>query len=120
MCELLWSDPQPQPGRSPSKRGVGVGFGPDVTKRFLEQNNLELVVRSHEVKDEGFEIVHDNSLITIFSAPNYCDQMGNKGAYITFKGGDMTPQFTTYSQSPHPDVRPMQYAGGLMSQLMGM
>ena len=27
MCELLWSDPQPQPGRSPSKRGVGVGFG---------------------------------------------------------------------------------------------
>ena len=27
MCELLWSDPQPQAGRSPSKRGVGVGFG---------------------------------------------------------------------------------------------
>lgn len=27
MCELLWSDPQPEPGRSPSKRGVGVGFG---------------------------------------------------------------------------------------------
>lgn len=47
-------------------------------------------------------------------------QMGNKGAYITFKGGDLTPQFTTYSQVPHPDVRPMQYAGGLMSQLMGM
>ncbi len=23
MCELLWSDPQPMPGRSPSKRGVG-------------------------------------------------------------------------------------------------
>lgn len=28
MCELLWSDPQPVPGRSPSKRGVGVAFGP--------------------------------------------------------------------------------------------
>lgn len=27
MCELLWSDPQPQPGRSPSKRGVGCQFG---------------------------------------------------------------------------------------------
>jgi len=27
MCELLWSDPQAESGRSPSKRGVGVGFG---------------------------------------------------------------------------------------------
>lgn len=40
MCELLWSDPQPFPGRGPSKRGVGLSFGGDVTKRFLEDNNL--------------------------------------------------------------------------------
>lgn len=40
MCELLWSDPQPQPGRGPSKRGVGLSFGGDVTKRFLQENNL--------------------------------------------------------------------------------
>ena len=36
MCELLWSDPSPLPGRTPSKRGVGVAFGPDVTRKFLE------------------------------------------------------------------------------------
>ena len=46
--------------------------------------------------------------------------MGNKGAFISFTGGDMAPKFTTFSQSPHPDVRPMQYAGGLMASLMGM
>ena len=40
MCELLWSDPSPTLGRSPSKRGVGVAFGSDVTKNFLKQNNL--------------------------------------------------------------------------------
>jgi serine/threonine-protein phosphatase 5 len=40
MCELLWSDPQPTPGRGPSKRGVGLSFGGDVTKRFLQDNNL--------------------------------------------------------------------------------
>lgn len=40
MCELLWSDPQPQPGRGPSKRGVGLSFGGDITKRFLQENNL--------------------------------------------------------------------------------
>jgi len=40
MCEILWSDPQPLPGRGPSKRGVGLSFGPDVTKDFLRQNKL--------------------------------------------------------------------------------
>ena len=54
--------------------GVGVAFGPDVSKRFLERNELQMVVRSHEVKDEGFEVAHDGYCITVFSAPNYCDQ----------------------------------------------
>jgi len=40
MCEILWSDPQPGPGRAQSKRGVGLAFGPDVTQRFLKDNNL--------------------------------------------------------------------------------
>ena len=33
-----------------SKRGVGLQFGPDITRKFLEANNLKLVVRSHEVR----------------------------------------------------------------------
>ena len=28
-----------------------------------------------QVKEEGFEVAHDGYTITIFSAPNYCDQM---------------------------------------------
>ncbi|XP_075079414.1 serine/threonine-protein phosphatase 5-like isoform X1 [Nicotiana tabacum] len=114
MCELLWSDPQPQPGRGPSKRGVGLSFGADITKRFLQENNLDLVVRSHEVKDEGYEIEHDGKLITVFSAPNYCDQMGNKGAFIRFEAPDMKPNIVTFSAVPHPDVKPMAYANNFL------
>lgn len=33
------------------------------------------VIRSHEVKDNGYEIDHDEKLVTVFSAPNYCDQV---------------------------------------------
>jgi serine/threonine-protein phosphatase 5 len=109
FCEMLWSDPCAEPGRHPSKRGVGVAFGADVTKKFLADNNLDLVVRSHEVKDDGFEVDHDGLLITVFSAPNYCDQMGNKGAFIRFES-DMIPHFTSFVAVPHPPSRPMQYA----------
>lgn len=51
MCEILWSDPQPNPGRGPSKRGVGLSFGGDVTKRFLKDNNLGIIISclSHKV-----------------------------------------------------------------------
>ncbi|XP_030516660.2 serine/threonine-protein phosphatase 5 isoform X2 [Rhodamnia argentea] len=114
MCELLWSDPQPLPGRGPSKRGVGLSFGGDVTKKFLQENNLDLVVRSHEVKDEGYEIEHDGKLITVFSAPNYCDQMGNKGAFIQFEAPEMKPNIVTFSAVPHPDVKPMAYANNFL------
>jgi len=119
MCELLWSDPLPgqQTGRQPSKRGVGVGFGVDVTKSFLERNNLDVVVRSHEVRAEGYSVEHEGKLITIFSAPNYCDREGNKGAFIKF-GADLKPKFTQYSHVPHPEMQPMAYAS--QSSLFGL
>jgi len=109
MCELLWSDPSPFKGRSPNKRGVGVAFGPDVTHNFLKDNNLELVIRSHEVKEEGYLVEADGNLITIFSAPNYCDSVGNKGALIKL-GHDMKPSFVQFTAVPHPPVKPMAYA----------
>ncbi|GMH50657.1 hypothetical protein TrRE_jg2372 [Triparma retinervis] len=118
FSDLLWSDPQPFPGKSPSKRGVGYSFGPDITAAFLDKNGLDLLVRSHEVKDEGYLVEHAGKCITIFSAPNYCDSMGNKGAFIHF-GHDLEPKFTQYAHSPHPDVRPMAYAQG-MGGLMGL
>ncbi|XP_022860379.1 serine/threonine-protein phosphatase 5-like [Olea europaea var. sylvestris] len=124
MCELLWSDPQPQLGRGPSKRGVGLSFGADVTKRFLQDNKLDLVVRSHEVKDEGYEIEHDGKLITVFSAPNYCDQMGNKGAFIRFEAPDLKPNIVTFTAMVSssfclcPLPEPLFKFGGLSKEML--
>eukprot|EP01147_Barroeca_monosierra_P000596 gene595-3910_t len=118
MCDILWSDPQPLQGRARSLRGVGVRFGPDITQRFLDDNDLKLLIRSHEMKEDGYEIAHDGKCITIFSAPNYCDSMGNKGAFITLRK-DLEPEITQFSAVPHPDVKPMAFASGL-SSLFGM
>ncbi|VTJ71003.1 Hypothetical predicted protein [Marmota monax] len=112
MCDLLWSDPQPQNGRSVSKRGVSCQFGPDVTKAFLEENQLDYIIRSHEVKAEGYEVAHGGRCVTVFSAPNYCDQMGNKASYIHLRGSDLRPQFHQFtavvshpsSLCPSPDL----------------
>jgi len=120
MTEMLWSDPQPGRGRVPSKRGVGVAFGKDVTENFLKTNNLNLVIRSHEMKEEGYEVEHGGQLITIFSAPNYCDQMGNKGAFIRLDGKTLKPKFTSFAAVPHPPVRAMQYANPMLGSLFGM
>ncbi|XP_045483336.1 serine/threonine-protein phosphatase 5 [Harmonia axyridis] len=110
MCDLLWSDPQHQSGRAPSRRGVGCQFGPDITEAFLKENQLEYIIRSHEVKHEGYEVAHNGKCITVFSAPNYCDTMANKGAFIILNGSDLTPKFVTYEAVPHPDVKAMAYA----------
>lgn len=71
-----------------------------------------MVVRSHEVKPLGYEYQKGGKTLTVFSAPNYCDQMGNKGAFIRFKGKDMEPKITTFSQVEHPKIPPMAYSSG--------
>jgi len=120
MHELLWSDPHPGKGRIPSKRGQGVAFGSDVTEEFLKLNDLKLVVRSHEMKMEGYEYEHNDQLVTVFSAPNYCDQMGNKGAFMRLDGKTLTPKYTSFGAVPHPAVKPMQYANPMLGAMMGM
>ena len=66
--QLLWTDPQEGPGWGPSKRvgrlsdegrypemichnqGVGIAFGPDVTRRWCDLNKVTGIMRSHEVR----------------------------------------------------------------------
>lgn len=63
-------------------------------------------------------MAHDGRLLTIFSAPNYCDQMGNKGAFIRFRLPDFTREIITFEAAPHPDVKAMAYANSFM--MMGL
>lgn len=116
LMEMLWNDPHPGKGREPSQRGIGIRFGSDVTEQFCKANNLKAVIRSHEVRMGGYSKEHDGRLITVFSAPNYCDSQANLGAYININGVEQDLEFETFSAVPHPDVKPMAYA----SRLMGM
>ncbi|KAJ7594025.1 phosphoprotein phosphatase [Mycena floridula] len=117
MCTLLWTDPQRLPGRGPSKRGVGIAFGPDVTRRWCNLNSITGIIRSHEVRQDGYEIEHDGLCTTVFSAPNYVDQGGNKGAFIRIDSAG-TRKYTQYEAVPHPALKPMAYMKNPLSNLM--
>jgi len=54
--DALWSDPQSNEGIGYNARGAGISFGPDVVDFFLAQNNLKLIIRSHECVSNGFDI----------------------------------------------------------------
>lgn len=56
----MWSDPQHAHGCIPnSLRGAGTYFGPDISEAFLEKYKLKYLIRSHECKLDGHEIIHD-------------------------------------------------------------
>ncbi|KAK8058759.1 Metallo-dependent phosphatase-like protein [Apiospora phragmitis] len=100
-----------------SKRGVGMQFGPDVTKRFCDKNGLEAIIRSHEVRMDGYEEEHNGKCITVFSAPKYCDQTENRGAYINV-GPDYKLNFNQFDAVPHPNIKPMAYANSSITSMM--
>lgn len=107
MCGLLWSDLQEEPGTSPSHRGVDAeSFGPDVTSRFLYENDLDLLVRSHESQEKGVAVQHGGLAITVFSAPNYV-KGDNKGGIVAFESPDFVPiihRFISYKDAGSSSV----------------
>lgn len=99
-------------GWGESDRGVSYTFGRDIVQEFMEANDITLICRAHQVVEDGYEFfnrrqVHVNhrpqvqilqtffsffsviesyslclQLVTIFSAPNYCNEFDNAGGML--------------------------------------
>eukprot|EP00898_Chlorokybus_atmophyticus_P008303 jgi/Chlat1/8474/Chrsp80S07871 len=128
--DVLWSDPtQRNSLQFNDQRGLGLLYGPDSTQRFLQENGLRLVIRSHEGPDArdkrsdmgpmdvGYTIDHSvqaGQLITVFSAPDYPqfqeseDRYNNRAAYAILTGPDYAvPRIEQFSAVlPRPKVKP--------------
>ena len=117
LSDLLWSDPIDKDDMAMQvdflknkTRGCGFYFGAKAALPFLSKNNLLFIVRGHESVFEGFKMFNWNphtkypSVITVFSAPNYCDVYHNKGAILKLYKNNINIQ--QYNYSPHPFILP--------------
>ena len=83
LCDLLWSDPDKDCNEyDENDRGVSVIFGEKIVQDFNKKNDLDLIIRAHQVVDEGYEFFASRQLITIFSAPNYCGEFDNSAGIM--------------------------------------
>lgn len=64
------------------KKGAGYVFGKTITEKFLSLNGLGHLCRAHQLCMEGYQILFDDMLSTIWSAPNYCYRAGNLASVL--------------------------------------
>jgi len=83
LCDLLYSKPDKEVVEwAENDRGVSVTFGPDVVTKFLQKHDLNLICRSHQLVEDGYEFFANRQLVTLFSVPNYCGEFHNAGAMM--------------------------------------
>ncbi|CCF57540.1 hypothetical protein KAFR_0C05490 [Kazachstania africana CBS 2517] len=86
--DLLWSDPTDSPNEwEDNERGVSYCYNKVAINKFLNKFGFDLVCRAHMVVEDGYEFFNDRSLVTVFSAPNYCGEFDNWGAVMSVSEG---------------------------------
>ncbi|PAV66499.1 hypothetical protein WR25_22524 [Diploscapter pachys] len=83
IADLVWADPEPSIDLyADSPRGAGKSFGAKTVEHFCELHKLDCIVRAHQVVQEGYEFFANRKLVTIFSAPYYCQSTLNVAAVM--------------------------------------
>ena len=97
--DLLWSVPEGQYEYSSINLTTNYRkkfFNENTVSEFLKNNKLNLIIRSHDIVDSGFEKIFDNKVISIFSCTNYFGIHGNNGGIIFIKKtGEIQPKILT-------------------------
>lgn len=93
IASLMWSDPSNEVEYfKMSSRGLGFLFGKKALHTFLENEQLDLLVRGHVCVD-GVQWDFGDKLVTVFSASNYCGVSNNRSGVLIVNGkGEYEPK----------------------------
>ncbi|KAJ8096915.1 Metallo-dependent phosphatase-like protein [Lipomyces tetrasporus] len=98
FCDLVWSDPDDVDTWGVSPRGAGWIFGAKVAAEFNHVNGLQLVARAHQLVQEGFKYhFEQKSVVTVWSAPNYCYRCGNVASIMRLGDDNLKPEFVIFN-----------------------
>jgi len=105
LADLLWSDPDPdREGFNPSPRGAGYTFGQDIVTKFLKVNQVDHILRAHQLCMDGYQVLFNSTLSTIWSAPNYCYRCGNVASILEIDE-NLDRYFNTFTAAPDHERR---------------
>ncbi|KAK3683963.1 putative cell shape control protein phosphatase ppe1 [Podospora appendiculata] len=100
FCDLVWSDPEDIDTWAVSPRGAGWLFGDKVATEFNHVNGLKTIARAHQLVNEGYKYhFPEKSVVTVWSAPNYCYRCGNVASIMTVDQ-DLNTKFSIFSAVP--------------------
>ncbi|CAP20911.1 Protein CBG24259 [Caenorhabditis briggsae] len=85
--DLMWSDPGSVKGWEPNTRGASFTFGEDVVHEYCKMLDIDLIVRGHQVVQDGYEFFANKKLVTVFSAPHYSGTFTNSAAVCKVSAG---------------------------------
>lgn len=82
--DLLWADPETgTKGFQQNKiRAVSHIFGEETVREKCKQLNIDLIIRAHQVVEFGYAFFCGRSLITVFSAARYHEELVNYAAVV--------------------------------------
>lgn len=110
LNDLLWSDPSDTAvDWEDNERGVSYCFGKKIVNEFLSTFDLDLVCRAHMVVEDGYQFFNERTLVTVFSAPNYCGEFDNFGAIMSVNE-ELLCSFELLTPTEHPPLHKMQQA----------
>ncbi|KAJ3102179.1 GTPase-activating protein [Phlyctochytrium planicorne] len=78
-----------------------------LTQMFIQTNNLELIARAHQLVMEGYKLMFNDRIVTVWSAPNYCYRCGNVAAILELRE-DLSTNYKLFEAAPQDarDYRP--------------
>jgi len=87
---LLWSEysedideVEINEDRDIKKTGSILKYGKERLNRFIQDNNLMMVISSHQFINEGVKSFSNNKLLVVYSVTNFMDKYNNMGGMIS-------------------------------------